>query len=216
MRRRGALITFWGFSPKDTFNTVLCLWNLLFAASLLRGLISDSYRNVAPLSTLSIMLSIIYAGSVSMQILGIAAVSLFERLRAMRTDMMLSLLAATLVLLASMIRMIVHVALDSDIISECVALAMREPLVSREGIWSTTIDQMLPLDTAVHICKIQFQNDSVHELLVLAAALLTMVLLIGATVHDNINKDREEALTDALLADYEDAEYDKMVSMESI
>jgi ABC-type glucose/galactose transport system permease subunit len=56
-------------------------------------------------------------------------------LQAMRFDMMLSLLSSMSILFASMVRVIIHVALDADIMSECAALSNGEHVGVRLGIW---------------------------------------------------------------------------------
>ncbi|KAI0031513.1 hypothetical protein K488DRAFT_71341 [Vararia minispora EC-137] len=126
------------------------------------------------MSPLSVMLLMIYGGGIFIHIFGMCVSTCFNCLQDIRADVMLALLSSLFVLFTSIVRVIIHTAIDKDIIGECVAIAAGDQLTTRLGVWGPSLPaSALPLARSV-------------------AVNFTALALIGLIVWDNMIKDRED------------------------
>jgi len=147
---------------------VAALWSLLWGIAAFRDISIDK-QHATKLAVFDIVLGALYMATCAVELLGMAGAA-FQRIFLVRIYSFLSLGVALIITATELIRVIVHFAFKSDLISECTALVTGDTIDERFGLWGPIDSQTLSPEDASNFCNSAWSHDSFSEILWLLIA----------------------------------------------
>ncbi|TFK32413.1 hypothetical protein BDQ12DRAFT_692547 [Crucibulum laeve] len=147
------------------------LWTLFSGIGFFRSAGVDKLNNAPHLSTFSIVLGALYMGVTAIEAFGLFAAAT-QKVPFIRIYAFLTALATLIVIVAGLMRTVIHFTLKNEILGACTNINDGSTIVYY-GFWGPVFRDTLDREDAADWCKRSYDHDSWAEIL---AFLITSVL----------------------------------------